>query len=65
MANSSSPAPEPVKSGIFTSEFYIAVVTSIASISLALSHSLEPKYAVIAAALSSMAYSISRGLAKS
>lgn len=53
-----------MKPGWKTTEFVITCVTIVATTAAALEKFLEPQWAAVAAALSSMAYSVSRGLAK-
>lgn len=53
-----------VKSGWKTTEFYIAILTSIGAITASLAGVLPSEYAVFATTISSVAYSISRGLVK-
>ena len=53
-----------MKPGLKTTEFWILILTIIGSIAAALEGTLDPKYAALAASISSAAYSISRGLSK-
>lgn len=53
-----------MKTGWKTSEFWMSALTSVSSITLTVAGILPAKYAAIATAISTMAYSISRGLAK-
>lgn len=53
-----------MKAGWKTTEFWVSTLTSVGSLLAAFGGLLPPKYAVVAAAVSTAAYSISRGLAK-
>lgn len=53
-----------MKPGHRTTEFIITVLTDIGLLAAALQGSLSPRYAAIAAAVSTAAYSIARGLTK-
>lgn len=53
-----------MKAGIKTTEFWMTIVTIVASAAATLQDILDPKYAAIAAAISSVGYSISRSLVK-
>lgn len=50
--------------GLQTTEFWVTVATEVGVVAAALQGSLPPKWAAIAAAVSSAAYGIARGLAK-
>jgi hypothetical protein len=52
------------KPGFKTTEFWVTVLTSAAALVAALSGNLAPRYAAIAAAVSTGLYAIGRGLAK-
>lgn len=54
----------PVKPGYRTTEFWVTTLTSLAALVAALSSHLAPRYAAIAAAVSSGLYALARGLAK-
>ncbi|MGE0630922.1 MAG: hypothetical protein AB7O96_00825 [Pseudobdellovibrionaceae bacterium] len=53
-----------MKAGIFTSEFWVTILTVVGSAGASLEGHLDPKWAAIVATISSIAYTISRGLAK-
>ena len=53
-----------MKPGVRTTEFAVTIATDIALLASALQGSLPPKWAAIAAAVSNLAYALSRGLAK-
>ncbi len=53
-----------MKSGWKTSEFWVSFFVIIGSTAAVLMDHLDPKYAVIASSISSLAYAISRGLSK-
>lgn len=53
-----------MKPGHKTTEFAVTVLTDIGLLAAALQGSLSPRYAAIAAAVSTAAYSIARGLTK-
>ena len=55
----------PAKPGIMTTEFWVSTLTTVGAIAFAVQGSLPPRYAAYAALASTIAYSISRGLAKS
>ena len=55
----------PAKPGVLTTEFWISTLTTVGAIAFAVQGSLPPRYAAYAALASTIAYSISRGLAKS
>ncbi len=76
LASSAEPAPaaspdpsvptlSKVTPGWKTSEFWMTAVGQIGLVLAAVSGALPPKYAVLAGALSQVAYNVSRGLAKS
>lgn len=52
------------KPGYLTTEFWVAVLTNVGVVVAALAGNLPPRYAAIAAAVSTSAYAIARGLAK-
>jgi hypothetical protein len=52
------------KAGYKTTEFWVTALTSAAALVAALSGHLSPRYAAIAAAVSTGLYAIGRGLAK-
>ncbi len=53
-----------MKPGIKTTELAVSVLTDIGVLAAALQGSLPPKWAAIVAAVSTFAYSLSRGIAK-
>lgn len=53
-----------MKSGWKTSEFWITIAANVGTITAAGANVLPPKYAVILAGVSVLAYNVSRGLAK-
>lgn len=53
-----------MKSGIKTTEFQIMILTNIGILAAAFEGVLPAKWAAVASAFSSVAYSISRGLSK-
>jgi len=53
-----------LKPGYKTTEFWVTALTSAAALVAALSGHLSPRYAAIAAAVSTGLYAIGRGLAK-
>lgn len=53
-----------MKPGYKTTELLVTVLTNIGVVAAALQGSLSPKWAAIAAAVSTAAYAIARGLAK-
>lgn len=53
-----------MKTGWQTTEFWVTVATDVGALAAALSGSLPPKWAAIAASVSTLAYSLSRGLTK-
>lgn len=53
------------KPGIYTTEFWITVLTAIGMVVASVADWLPDKYAAIAIAVSTAAYAIARGLAKS
>jgi hypothetical protein len=52
------------KPGYKTTEFWVTAITSAAALVAALSGNLSPRYAALAAAISTGLYAIGRGLAK-
>jgi hypothetical protein len=54
----------PVKPGVLTTEFWLAVVVILGTTLDALAGSLPDRYAGIASAVASGLYALSRGLAK-
>lgn len=50
--------------GVFTSEFAVWFLTDLGLLCTALAGQLSPRWAAIAAAIATAAYTISRGLAK-
>ncbi len=58
-------AASPVTPGWKTSEFWMTAIGQVGLILAATSGALPTKYAALAGALSQVAYSVSRGLAKS
>ncbi len=60
----STTAPSAVTPGWKTSEFWMTAIGQIGLILAAASGALPTKYAVFAGALSQVAYSVSRGIAK-
>lgn len=54
----------PYKPGYKTSELLVTVLTDVAALAAALSGNLSPHWAAIAAAVSSGAYALSRGITK-
>jgi len=62
-----TPEPEPTKvvtTGVRTTEFWIAVLTSVGALLAALAGGLNPKWAAVVTSASTIAYGLSRGLAK-
>ena len=55
----------PLKKGWQTTEFWITILTQIATVGGAIAGILPPKEAALVAAFSQAAYAISRGMAKS
>ncbi|MBP9706775.1 MAG: hypothetical protein KBD78_03975 [Oligoflexales bacterium] len=53
-----------MKNGLKTTEFWVTILTTIGAASASLSGVLDPKYAAIVAGIGSLAYSISRTIAK-
>lgn len=53
-----------MKPGLKTSEFWVTVATDVGLIAASLEGSLSPRYAAVAAAVSTAAYAIARGFAK-
>jgi len=53
-----------VKPGYKTTEFAVTVLTALAALIAALSGHLGPRYAAIAAAVSTGLYAVSRGITK-
>lgn len=53
-----------LKPGHRTTEFLVTVLTSLGALIAAFADQLPPRYAAIAAAASTGAYAVSRGLAK-
>lgn len=53
-----------MKPGVKTSEFLLAVATSVGAVAAASAGVLSPRYAAIASAVSVAAYNLARGLAK-
>ena len=60
----STAAVSPVTPGWKTSEFWMTAIGQIGLVLAAASGALPTKYAVFAGALSQVAYSVSRGMAK-
>lgn len=56
---------ELMKAGFKTTEFWVTAATIAGSTLASFSNNLDPKWATAAAAVSSIAYALSRGLAKS
>jgi hypothetical protein len=54
-----------VRRGFETTEFYVSVLTALGALAAALAGELAPRWAAIAAAVSSAAYALARGWAKS
>lgn len=52
------------KPGYKTTEFAVTVLTAIGALAAALAGQLTPRYAAIAAAISTGAYALSRGITK-
>jgi hypothetical protein len=52
------------KPGYKTTEFWVALLTIVGATVAALAGNLSPKYAALAAAVSTAAYAVARGLAK-
>jgi hypothetical protein len=59
-----APAAKKVKPGIKTTELAIVVLTDVGVVAASLGGVLSPKYAALAASVSAVAYSLSRGLTK-
>lgn len=55
---------EQVKPGIKTTEFWMTILTVIASATAGLQGIVDPKIAAVLGAVSTIAYTISRGFAK-
>lgn len=55
---------QPIKPGIQTTEFWVSAFTIIGLLTASVGGAIPGPYGVIAAAVSSGAYAISRGLAK-
>lgn len=53
-----------LKPGYKTTEFVVTVLTALGALVAAISDQLPPRYAAIAAAASTGAYAVARGLAK-
>jgi hypothetical protein len=53
-----------VKPGLRTTEFWVSVLTDVGVIAASSSGVLPAKYAAITAGISTLAYSISRGISK-
>ena len=53
-----------IKPGYKTTELFVAVLTDVGVLAAALQGSLPAKWAAVAAAVSTAAYSIARGIAK-
>lgn len=62
---STTPSVSAVTPGWKTSEFWMTAVGQLGLVLAAASGALPTKYAVLAGALSQVAYSVSRGMAKS
>lgn len=54
-----------IKSGLKTTEFWITILYELGIIATAIQGSLPPKWAALAGSVGTLAYGISRGLAKS
>ena len=52
------------KRGLFTTEFYVTVLTDVGLVAAALGGVLPPKWAAVAAGVAQAAYAVSRGLSK-
>lgn len=53
-----------IKPGLRTTELAVTVLTDVGCVAAAVSGNLSPHWAAVAASVSSVAYSISRGIAK-
>lgn len=53
-----------MKKGIRTTEFWITILTVIGSVAASMEGVLDPKYAAMAASVSTIAYTLSRGFVK-
>lgn len=53
-----------LKPGYKTSELLVTVLTAVGALAAALAGELNPRYAAIAAAVSTGAYAVGRGIAK-
>lgn len=53
-----------LKPGLKTTELWVTVLTDIGVVAAALQGSLSPQWAAVAASVSTLAYSLSRGIAK-
>lgn len=53
-----------VKSGWKTSEFFVSILTSVGAITATVAGVLDPKLGALLMGVSTLAYSIARGLAK-
>lgn len=54
-----------LKSGVYSSEFWVTILTIIGSIAGSLEKILDPNYAAIAATISTIVYTVSRAFVKS
>lgn len=54
----------PVKPGIRTTELWLAVLTDVGAVAAAAAGVLPARWAAVASAVSTAAYSLARGLAK-
>lgn len=50
--------------GMKTTELWVTLLTDVGVLAAALQGSLSPKYAAVAASVSTLAYALSRGIAK-
>ena len=53
-----------MKAGLYTTEFWVTVLTDVGLVASASAGALPAKWAAIAAAVANVAYAVSRGLAK-
>jgi hypothetical protein len=57
-------ATQQPRRGYLTTEFYVTIAVDVGVLAAALAGSLPPKYAAYATSISTVAYALSRGLAK-
>lgn len=54
----------PAKQGYLTTEFWVSLLTAVGAVTASAAGVLPSKYAALAATISTLAYALSRGLAK-